>query len=157
VILTTRNPEIWLTGVRRTILPRKVLAPRPWSFYFIRNIIGLKPLQDMYLNTWRRALGQDVDFTDDTAMLNGFIAWTERVKKTISPKRLLVYDISEGWEPLCQFLQKPVPTEPFPHLNEYKEMRRLFRLERRAGALLQWGLPTLIIFLLAYILYILLR
>lgn len=111
----------------------------------------------MYLNTWRRALGNNADFTDDNAMLNGFIAWTERVKKTVPSERLLVYDISEGWEPLCKFLQKPVPSEPFPHLNEYKEIRRLFRLERRAGAFLQWGLPTLLILMLAYLLYIFLR
>ena len=26
--------------------------------------------------------------------------------------------MSEGWEPLCQFLNKSVPREPFPHKNK---------------------------------------
>lgn len=34
--------------------------------------------------------------------------------------RLLEYKLSDGWEPLCEFLGKPVPDQPFPHLNEKK-------------------------------------
>jgi len=30
--------------------------------------------------------------------------------------RLLVYEVSQGWEPLCGFLGVTVPAEPFPHL-----------------------------------------
>jgi Sulfotransferase domain len=28
--------------------------------------------------------------------------------------RLLVYEVTHGWEPLCAFLGVPVPDEPFP-------------------------------------------
>ena len=31
---------------------------------------------------------------------------------------LLILDLSKGWEPLCEFLNKPVPDVPFPHLNK---------------------------------------
>eukprot|EP00927_Polykrikos_kofoidii_P077974 TRINITY_DN74855_c0_g1_i1.p1 TRINITY_DN74855_c0_g1~~TRINITY_DN74855_c0_g1_i1.p1 ORF type:complete len:264 (-),score=47.37 TRINITY_DN74855_c0_g1_i1:46-837(-) len=41
-------------------------------------------------------------------------AWNERVKKVVPKDKLLVYDVSQGWEPLCRFLGKPVPDEPFP-------------------------------------------
>jgi hypothetical protein len=30
----------------------------------------------------------------------------------------------DGWAPLCEFLGKPVPNEPFPHLNEGMETIR---------------------------------
>ena len=33
------------------------------------------------------------------------------------PDKLLVYHVSEGWEPLCKFLGKEVPDTPFPHEN----------------------------------------
>ncbi|CUG89157.1 membrane-associated protein, putative [Bodo saltans] len=33
----------------------------------------------------------------------------ERVKRAITADRLLVYRTSEGWEPLCEFLEKDVP------------------------------------------------
>ncbi|KER20092.1 hypothetical protein X801_02616, partial [Opisthorchis viverrini] len=153
VIVTVRDPEIWLAGCRSTILPRDLLANRPWSFYFLRSVLGMKPLHELYLNSWRRVFGENMDFSDDNAMLNGFVAWTERVKRDVPADKLLVYDISKGWEPLCRFLQLPVPDSPFPHVNEYRELRRLIRLERRSSKILQWGLPALLLLLLALLVY----
>ncbi|XP_077974015.1 uncharacterized protein LOC120347436 [Styela clava] len=35
-----------------------------------------------------------------------------------APKdRLLKMKLSDGWEPLCKFLEKPIPSEQFPHKN----------------------------------------
>ena len=39
------------------------------------------------------------------------------VRATVPPEQLLVYDVAEGWAPLCAFLAVPMPAEPFPHLN----------------------------------------
>jgi hypothetical protein len=41
------------------------------------------------------------------------------VQEMIAPERLLVFDIKEGWEPLCAFLDVPVPEDdPFPRVND---------------------------------------
>lgn len=38
---------------------------------------------------------------------------------TIAPKdQLLEFHPSDGWEPLCKFLGKPIPDEEFPHKNK---------------------------------------
>jgi hypothetical protein len=37
--------------------------------------------------------------------------------------RLLIYDIKDGWGPVCKFLDLPVPDEPFPHENSTKDLR----------------------------------
>jgi hypothetical protein len=37
---------------------------------------------------------------------------------------LLVYDVKEGWETLCEFLGVPEPEGPFPRLNDAAQMRR---------------------------------
>ena len=29
-----------------------------------------------------------------------------------------MWSVTEGWEPLCEFLQAPVPDEPLPHVND---------------------------------------
>lgn len=34
------------------------------------------------------------------------------------PDRLLEYRLEDGWEPLCQFLKRPIPNVPFPQVNE---------------------------------------
>lgn len=39
------------------------------------------------------------------------------IKGLVPPERLLIYNVSEGWGPLCQFLGKPVPEEEFPSGN----------------------------------------
>ena len=40
------------------------------------------------------------------------------VKRTVPPERLLVWEVTEGWEPLCEFLEVDVPDEPLPHAND---------------------------------------
>lgn len=47
------------------------------------------------------------------------------VKATVPADKLLVYDVRDGWAPLCNFLGVPIPSEPLPHLNKkenFKEM-----------------------------------
>ena len=51
-------------------------------------------------------------------------AHTEDVKREIPADRLLVYDVAEGWEPLCRFLEVPVPDTPFPHTNTAAEFQQ---------------------------------
>jgi hypothetical protein len=57
----------------------------------------------------------------------------EEVRAAVPAGRLLVFDVRDGWEPLCAFLGVPVPDEPFPQVNERaafrrKRPRRLLRL-----------------------------
>lgn len=58
------------------------------------------------------------------------------VKNTIREDQLLVFNVKEGWGPLCQFLDKPVPnadTTPFPHVKvnssiALQELRKTFTI-----------------------------
>ncbi len=45
-------------------------------------------------------------------------AHNEQVKRTVPPERLLVWEVTDGWEPLCEFLGVAVPDEPLPHAND---------------------------------------
>jgi hypothetical protein len=49
----------------------------------------------------------------------------EEVKANVPADRLLVYDVREGWEPLCKFLGKPIPSEPVPHLNKKENFKTM--------------------------------
>jgi len=44
----------------------------------------------------------------------------QRVTEIVPQERLLHFDVKDGWGPLCEFVQKPTPQEPFPWLNERK-------------------------------------
>jgi Sulfotransferase domain len=66
----------------------------------------------------------DERFEDKAYAIEVFERHNEEVKRRVPPERLLVYDVREGWEPLCEFLGVPEPEEPFPRLNDAAQMRR---------------------------------
>lgn len=44
----------------------------------------------------------------------------------IAPDRLLVYRVGEGWDRLCEFLEVPVPDQPFPRINDGGSMKTIW-------------------------------
>ena len=52
----------------------------------------------------------------------------------IPPERLLVFNVAEGWGPLCRFLGVAVPERPFPKANATEEFWQAVRGERPMSA-----------------------
>jgi hypothetical protein len=48
------------------------------------------------------------------------------VKRIVPPEQLLVFDVRQGWEPLCKFLGKDVPAEAFPRLNDSQAQNAIY-------------------------------
>lgn len=48
------------------------------------------------------------------------------VRDAIPPERLLVYEPGDGWEPLCKFLDVPVPASDYPHANTTEAFQEMF-------------------------------
>ena len=47
-----------------------------------------------------------------------------RVKSIVPADKLLVYNVKQGWKPLCDFLECEVPTVAFPHENIKNEFAK---------------------------------
>mmetsp|Transcript_14588 Transcript_14588/g.27356 ORF Transcript_14588/g.27356 Transcript_14588/m.27356 type:complete len:249 (+) Transcript_14588:90-836(+) len=75
-------------------------ACRYWGCRF-QNIIGMS---EATLSTCKQGLEDHM----------------ARVKTIIPPERLLIYNLSDGWKPLCDFLGKPIPDEPFPYVDVFE-------------------------------------
>lgn len=82
------------------------------------------------------------------ALEHGLLDHNAHVRKVVPKDRLLEWQVTEGWEPLCQFLEKPVPDAPFPRINEGAMLRTMLdkvMLRRTIAvlpkALLSIGLP----------------
>jgi Sulfotransferase domain len=58
---------------------------------------------------------------DERQLAKAFTAHVDAVRAEIPPEQLLVYQVKEGWEPLCAFLGVPVPEGPFPRTNDRAE------------------------------------
>ena len=84
------------------------------------------------------------------------------MRALVPPKQLLVFDVKEGWAPLCKFLQLPVPDVPFPNINDANEIRlyhnnehdmnsmTFFRYACLLVKLLSWGSMVLVCLFLVY-------
>lgn len=139
VLLSVRDPERWEPSFRETIVDMC------FGDSLIRLLSGARAHVDPM---WRRYL----EFVDrmfwseqgtfpagpsPDALIDGFRAHNDRVKQIVPAERLLVWEVTEGWEPLCAFLDVPVPAEPLPHVND-----RATFLDRVIGgaltALEQW-------------------
>ncbi|KAF4503746.1 hypothetical protein FAGAP_24 [Fusarium agapanthi] len=46
------------------------------------------------------------------------------IREMVPEEQLLEYRMGQGWEPICEFLDKPVPETEFPWVNEAAELRR---------------------------------
>ena len=57
-------------------------------------------------------------FENKQFAINNFTSHIDEVKKHVRADRLLVYDVNQGWEPLCNFLGVEPPTTPFPHYHD---------------------------------------
>jgi Sulfotransferase domain len=65
--------------------------------------------------------------TDREGVLAAYRRRTEEVRAAIQTERLLVFDVAEGWAPLCRFLDVPVPDAPFPHMNSTEQFWKTAR------------------------------
>ncbi|MPZ64218.1 MAG: hypothetical protein GEU83_01380 [Pseudonocardiaceae bacterium] len=59
----------------------------------------------------------DGRFEDRDHAIRIFAEHNEAVQRAVPSDRLLVYQVEEGWPPLCDFLGVDGPAEPFPHIK----------------------------------------
>ena len=52
-----------------------------------------------------------------------YTKWIADVKAVVPEAQLLVFNVKQGWQPLCDFLGVPVPDTPFPRVNDTEQFR----------------------------------
>lgn len=102
VILTVRSSESWFASMEKTILKVLKQSTDP-------NSIGLSLIAN-------GAFGGNIDDRDH--IIDVYENNISEVQAAIEPDRLLTYELGSGWEPLCSFLDCPVPDDPYPFGNE---------------------------------------
>lgn len=140
VVLSVRDPERWYESVFGTIYQVRKVSTGPaltrvafaFAGLFVPGVTGIARLADEIV--WDGTF--DGRFEDKTYAIETFERHNEEVRRRVPPERLLVYEVREGWGPLCEFLGIEAPDKPFPRLNEAREMRRrLFGLVALSAAL----------------------
>jgi len=118
VLLTVRDPDGWVQSMKNTICKsERVHLSFPyviyhWIFPSLRRITSYfynnATFTDMIGSVNR---GQGLEF---------YNKYVEKIKATVPAERLLVFNVKEGWKPLCDALKLPIPAQPFPSVNDSK-------------------------------------
>jgi Sulfotransferase domain len=110
-VLTLRSTASWVQSFSETI--QKLLAGKDQA----------PPQMQPFIEMGIAVLGK-AGFTaaqDHEALAKAFEAHNYAVRAGLPKDRLLVYEVKDGWTPLCKFLDKPVPSEPFPKTNNRED------------------------------------
>lgn len=112
VLLSTRSAESWFESVNQTIMSPK-----------LRNFID----GSHFGNLSKKTIWNTVDFRMDDRqfMVSYFNRRNDEISEAIPAGLLLVYEVKQGWDPLCDFLGLPVPDTPFPRVNTRDETLQL--------------------------------
>jgi hypothetical protein len=123
VLLSTRDGEKWARSMRDTIWPVLYGDDLQGRFAAARELVDPKwfAYAEMMRDMWSRSGLLRGKETTDEWMAAAIGHYEEQVRRDVPSDRLLVWSVGDGWEPLCEFLEVPVPDTPFPHLNDSKE------------------------------------
>jgi hypothetical protein len=118
VILTVRDPDRWYDSVRDTLFSLKTATD---SYLASTDIAGRRPPLQYENRIWTDLFADR--FTDRHFAISIYQQHNLLVQERVPAERLLVYQVGDGWQPLCSFLQVPVPDQPFPRLNDTQAFR----------------------------------
>lgn len=124
VIHTVRDPDRWYDSTAETIYTAGDVVPR-WVDRFFPPAADYRAVHSML---WDGVFGGR--FEDRRAAIDVFESWTDEVTGLVDPDRLLVFEVADGWEPLCDFLGVAVPDVDFPRVNDRAQMLRGLKLVR---------------------------
>ena len=109
VLLSVRDPDQWFESTQATI----------FSPHSVQRL-SQTPMRPFVEKTTWKMFGDRIH--DRDFMVDVFKRHNDEVQRVIPANRLLVYEASHGWGPLCEFLGVSAPDAPFPRANSREEM-----------------------------------
>lgn len=153
VLLSVRDPESWYASTRESIYElSKIIAGSRLSraiFAFVSLFVpGVFDIGRMTKEIiWQGTF--DGEFEDEHHAIEVFNRHNAEVRRRVPRDQLFVYEVEEGWGPLCEFLSVEEPDKPFPRLNDAAEMRRRIVGVRALSVAVPTALALLVIAALA--------
>ena len=119
VLLSSRDVDGWWKSASNTIFVVGTIPPTDNPQLEAQRAMAL----DMFRNTFTP------DWQDEAEAKRAFEAHNAEVRASIPADRLIDWHPGDGWEPICEKLGIPVPSEPFPHVNTTDEFRAMVGME----------------------------
>ena len=119
VVLTVRDADSWFRSARDTIfrsMTEGLASDDPMRRH---RMVMLKEI--IVDGTFKGNL------EDKQRVVAAYTHHVERVIADVPPERLVLFDPREGWPPLCEALNVPIPNVPFPRVNTSREFVERWR------------------------------
>lgn len=123
VILSVRDSDSWYKSVKDTIFNVVPNIPHWVQAIFPRSKKIAILIEEI---VWQGVFNGR--FNDRQYAINVYEKNTEAVMASVPSDRLLIHSAKEGWEPICKFLEVPVPETEYPWVNDSKSQRRRIML-----------------------------
>lgn len=114
ILLTIRSPESWYNSISKTIFPLLDEGYKNPPLDYSGEV-----MQMAHKLIIENTFGGIINNKDHAIEI--YKTHNARVMETAPKDRLLVYNLGDGWEPLCKGLGVPVPRTPFPQKNTRQE------------------------------------
>jgi Sulfotransferase domain len=121
VLLSVRDADSWVRSMKSTI--NQVFFGDSLMTHLAKARYHIDPPYAAWIDlltemNWSEERGVFGTSDDPASMTEAMERWNQAVIDTVPAERLLVWDPKDGWEPLCEFLEVPVPDVPLPHVND---------------------------------------
>ncbi|KAJ5785498.1 uncharacterized protein N7503_010710 [Penicillium pulvis] len=123
VILTVRDVNEWQASVRKSML-RQVDDPLALPMLLLDHILFMpwRWVRPVFLKSRRVLWGNDFEKNGKKAFEDHY----KKIQAIVPPEKLLLYHVKEGWEPLCKFLDVPIPERPMMKTNNFRVFNQAF-------------------------------
>jgi hypothetical protein len=123
VILSERDPDRWYESIMNTIYPASL------KFRDSDDPMMRRRSEMVFAVVWDGLFGGRMD--DKAHVIDVYLKHNQQVKDEVPPEKLLVFESSQGWAPLCGFLGVPVPDEPYPRVNTTEDFKAMVQAGMR--------------------------
>ncbi len=117
VILTVRDPQVWYDSLHATVIPSITIGRNAGDTPHARAVSEMI-YQTVYVDLFQGRM------EDRAFAMQVYDAHLAQVVATVPAHQLCVYDVKEGWAPLCAFLGVAVPATDFPKTNSTADFLR---------------------------------
>jgi Sulfotransferase domain len=141
VLLSVRDADAWVRSMENTI--NQVFFGDSLMHHLARAQYAIDPQYAAWIDllsemNWGERGAFAGTNGDPNAMAEAMERWNQSVIDGVPSERLLVWDPKEGWEPLCEFLEVPVPEQTLPHVNDTENFQKNLIMGPAIGAINAW-------------------
>lgn len=124
ILLSLRDVDSWWNSMNNTVLQREAVSNKAG---FTKNQKNGRDMMESWGKMIEKIATAKFPARDlsEQEMKRAFSLFNDEVKESIPTNKLIIWELGQGWLPLCMGLGVDIPDIPFPHLNKTSDFLRM--------------------------------